>query len=168
MSIKLASLLKEDFNGDTYNIGMKQYTTSKPKMSQVESEKIKGADGTPCWRGYRYNGTKNGKDECIPVGESKMCNECGGMMYESMCMECGYEEDMIMPYDDEFNTDDNEPTQDHEVGMAQNLLQDIIKNANELAEKIGNEELNLPGWIQDHISQSQNFISQANVGYHTL
>jgi hypothetical protein len=27
--------------------------------------KIKGADGKACWKGYRYAGTKNGKDNCI-------------------------------------------------------------------------------------------------------
>jgi hypothetical protein len=54
---------------------------------------------------------------------------------------------------------------DHEVSMAMNLLDDIIKNANELKGKIGTSELDLPGWIQDHISQSQNFINQANTGY---
>ena len=26
----------------------------------------------------------------------------------------------------------------------------------------------IPGWIQDHISQSQSFINQANTGYHEL
>lgn len=57
---------------------------------------------------------------------------------------------------------------DHEVGMAMNLLDDIIRNANELKGKIGTEEFNMPGWVQDHISQSQNFINQANTGYHEL
>ena len=68
--------------------------------------------------------------------------------------------------DDEENHE--EGAEDHEVGMAQNLLDDIIKNAMELKEKIGDEEMNLPGWIQDHISQSQNYINQANTGYHEL
>lgn len=63
----------------------------------------------------------------------------------------------------------NEATgEDHEVGMAMNQLQDIIKNATELMKKIGTQEKNLAGWIQDHISQSQNFINQANTGYHEL
>jgi hypothetical protein len=57
---------------------------------------------------------------------------------------------------------------DHEVGMAMGQLDDIIKNATELKGKIGVKEQNLPGWIQDHISQSQNFINQANTGYHEL
>lgn len=57
---------------------------------------------------------------------------------------------------------------DHEVGMAMGQLDDIIKNATELKGKIGTQEMNMPGWIQDHISQSQNFINQANTGYHKL
>jgi hypothetical protein len=31
--------------------------------------KIKGADGKACWDGYRYNGTEDGKDKCVPVSE---------------------------------------------------------------------------------------------------
>lgn len=60
------------------------------------------------------------------------------------------------------------PTSDHEVGMAMGQLDDIMKNCMELKGKIGSSEKNLPGWIQDHISQSQNFINQANTGYHEL
>lgn len=29
--------------------------------------KKKGADGKACWKGYRFNGTKNGKDVCVKV-----------------------------------------------------------------------------------------------------
>ena len=57
---------------------------------------------------------------------------------------------------------------DHEVSMSMGQLDDVIKNANELKAKIGTNEKNLPGWIQDHISQAQNFINQANTGYHEL
>ena len=154
--IKLTSLLKENYGDDTYNIGMKQYTTSKPKLSQNETEKKKGIDGAACWKGYRYAGTKDGKDICV---------ECGGMMYEDMCMECDWNmDDQDMSFDGEYE----QQSPDHEVGMAQNLLKDIISNASELMNKIGQEEMNLPGWIQDHISQAQNFINQANTGYHEL
>lgn len=31
-------------------------------------EKIKGVDGKACWKGYKYAGTKNGKDECVKAG----------------------------------------------------------------------------------------------------
>ena len=57
---------------------------------------------------------------------------------------------------------------DHEVGMAMGQLEDIIKNANELKGKIGTKEMNLPGWISDHISQAMQFINQANTGFHKL
>jgi hypothetical protein len=50
--------------------------------------------------------------------------------------------------------------------MGQSLLDDIIKNATELKEKIGETETDIPAWIQDHIAQSQNFINQANTGYY--
>ena len=52
--------------------------------------------------------------------------------------------------------------------MAQNQLDSIIKNATELKTKIGESEINLPGWIQDHITNSENYIEQANTGYHKL
>ena len=59
-------------------------------------------------------------------------------------------------------------TPDHEVGMANGQLDDIIRNATELKGTVGEKEMNLPGWIQDHISQAQNFINQANTGVHKL
>jgi hypothetical protein len=40
--------------------------------SDVAEEKIKGADGKACWPGYRYNGTENGKDDCVKVKESSI------------------------------------------------------------------------------------------------
>jgi hypothetical protein len=57
---------------------------------------------------------------------------------------------------------------DHEVSMAGGQLDDIIRNATELKAKVGEKEMNLPGWIQDHISQAMNFINQANTGFHKL
>jgi hypothetical protein len=35
-----------------------------------ETDKIKGADGKACWDGYRYNGTENGSDKCVKIGEA--------------------------------------------------------------------------------------------------
>lgn len=57
---------------------------------------------------------------------------------------------------------------DHEVGMALNQLDDIIRNATEVKSKIGTDEQNIPGWIQDHISQAQNYINQVATNYHKL
>lgn len=33
-----------------------------------EAGKKKGKDGKACWKGYRYAGTENGKDKCVPHG----------------------------------------------------------------------------------------------------
>jgi predicted kinase len=57
---------------------------------------------------------------------------------------------------------------DHEVGMAQNQLSAIIDDANSLKDKMGDMEFNLPGWIQDHISQAYNYLKQAHDGYHKI
>jgi len=37
----------------------------------ITEGKKKGADGKACWDGYRYNGTKNGKDSCVKVKKVK-------------------------------------------------------------------------------------------------
>jgi hypothetical protein len=57
---------------------------------------------------------------------------------------------------------------DHEVSMAQNSLDAIITAANRLKEKLGEAERNIPGWIQDHITNSENYITQAEQGFHEL
>tara|TARA_R110000823_G_C15585755_1_gene463612 strand:+ start:91 stop:267 length:177 start_codon:yes stop_codon:yes gene_type:complete len=37
----------------------------------TKSGKKKGADGKACWKGYRFAGTKAGKDRCVPVKRKK-------------------------------------------------------------------------------------------------
>ena len=56
--------------------------------------------------------------------------------------------------------------EDHEVSMAQNQLDSIIKAATELKSKIGESEKDIPAWIQDHITNSENYINQAASNYH--
>lgn len=56
--------------------------------------------------------------------------------------------------------------EDHEVSMAQNQLDTIIKMATELKAKMGEDEKEIPAWIQDHISKAENYISQASSNYH--
>jgi hypothetical protein len=151
------------------------------------NEKIKGLDGKGCWKGYRYAGTENGKDKCVPIKEEKqLCNECGeGYMEEGQCMECGYMEEGATFTD---KHDDNpklkggqkdlpdevqakivaKEGEDHEVSMAQNSLQSIISSASQLMNKLGDNERNIPGWIQDHITNAENYIDQANQGFHEL
>lgn len=57
-------------------------------------------------------------------------------------------------------------SEDHEVSMAQRSLDSIIRAAMELKAKIGDQEINIPAWIQDHITNSENYIDQASQGYH--
>jgi hypothetical protein len=56
--------------------------------------------------------------------------------------------------------------EDHEVSMGQNQLDTIIKMATELKSKMGEDEKEIPAWIQDHISKAENYISQAAGNYH--
>jgi hypothetical protein len=56
--------------------------------------------------------------------------------------------------------------EDHEVSMANNSIDTIIKMATELKAKMGENEKDIPAWIQDHITNAENFISQASSNYH--
>ena len=58
--------------------------------------------------------------------------------------------------------------EDHEVSMANNSLESIIKSAMELKMKLGGNERDIPGWIQDHITNAENYIDQASQGFHEL
>jgi hypothetical protein len=57
-------------------------------------------------------------------------------------------------------------TQDHEVSMAQNSLKSIISSASQLMNLLGQDEKDVPAWIQDHITNAENFINQASKNYH--
>lgn len=57
---------------------------------------------------------------------------------------------------------------DHEVSMAMTSLQEIVEAAQELMSKLGGQERNIPGWIQNHITNAQNYIVQASQGFHEL
>ena len=57
---------------------------------------------------------------------------------------------------------------DHEVSMAVSSLEAIAKAIVELRQKLGNQERNIPSWIQDHIAKAENYIEQAAQGFHEL
>jgi hypothetical protein len=56
--------------------------------------------------------------------------------------------------------------EDHEVSMAQNSLKSIISSASQLMNLLGQDEKDVPAWIQDHITNAENFINQASKNYH--
>lgn len=92
----------------------------------------------PCWRGYHPD----------PKQPTKMKN---GKQVPN-CIPIKLEEEGM----------------DHEVSMAQNALGDIISNASKLQHLVGEEEKDIPGWIQDHITRAADLISQASTNYHEL
>jgi hypothetical protein len=59
-------------------------------------------------------------------------------------------------------------SQDHEVKMAISSLEAIAEAIVELRQKLGNVERNIPGWIQDHITNAENYIEQAAQGFHEI
>ena len=110
---------------------------------------------------------------------NNICKECGAsMMYEDkMCSECGYmemEEDgdaTSLPsslIDGPVKDDEDAYSEamDHEVSMAQNSLKSIVIAAGELMNKMGEDEKDIPAWIQDHITNAANYIRQASENYH--
>jgi hypothetical protein len=56
--------------------------------------------------------------------------------------------------------------EDHEVSMAQNSLKSIISSASQLMNMLGQNEKDIPAWIQDHITNAENYINQASKNYH--
>ena len=55
-------LMADELDGTTYEVVVEDGET-------IIIEKIKGADGKACWKGYKYAGTENGKDKCVKSEE---------------------------------------------------------------------------------------------------
>lgn len=173
--------------------------------------------------------------------ERQMCEQCGGPMYEGMCTECGYMEEVsydksglehpdkadldknkdISSYEkkrgaaieknmseasdknisylagyadgalqgyekgyfdgldgkeydvkgitkpkNESKVEENHEGTDHEVSMANNSIDSIIWAAHELKKHLQGGERDIPAWIQDHITNAENYILQAAKNYH--
>ena len=73
------------------------------------------------------------------------------------------EDDMQEPGGDVVATNG---TQDHEVSMAKASLMSIGKAVQDLMGRLGDKEKDIPGWIQDHITNAENYIVQASKGYY--
>jgi len=101
-----------------------------------------------CWTGYKKVGMKNKGGRQVPncVPEGKM-----------------NEDDMQEPGGDVVASNG---VQDHEVSMAKASLVSIGKAVNDLMGRLGDQEKDIPGWIQDHITNAENYIVQASKGYY--
>jgi hypothetical protein len=65
----------EEGNEQVTNIESTFVSEGKKSVNEGLSkllEKIKGIDGKACWKGYRYAGTKDGKDKCVKVNEEEV------------------------------------------------------------------------------------------------
>jgi hypothetical protein len=78
--------------------------------------------------------------------------------YKAGYAKCKY--DMSGEFPDIFES------QDHEVSMAHNSLKSIVSSASQLMNMLGQDEKDIPAWIQDHITNAENFINQASKNYH--
>ena len=56
--------------------------------------------------------------------------------------------------------------EDHEVSMANNSIDSIIWAAHELKKYLQGGERDIPAWIQDHITNAENYILQAAKNFH--
>ncbi len=61
---------------------------------------------------------------------------------------------------------ENHEGQDHEVSMANNSLDSILWAVGELKKHLGDQERDIPAWIQDHITNAENYITQAAKNFH--
>jgi hypothetical protein len=43
------------------------FKMKSPIYKKNKAGKEQGVDGKACWDGYRYAGTENGKDKCVPI-----------------------------------------------------------------------------------------------------
>jgi hypothetical protein len=84
-------------------------------------------------------------------------------------------EELIASVKDELESRKNkmsaanlEEGDDHEVAMAQASLKSIIRSSAQLMSKLGMMERDIPGWIQNHITNAENYIDQAAQGFHEL
>lgn len=76
-SFAKARSAKDPIKKDHYKKMAQQHNDSansimnKYRKDTVSEDKIKGADGKACWKGYRYAGTEGGKDKCVKVKKAK-------------------------------------------------------------------------------------------------
>lgn len=50
----------------------------------ITESKKKGIDGKECWKGYKYAGTEDGKDKCVPV-KRKVAESTEALSFEEWC-----------------------------------------------------------------------------------
>ena len=126
---------------DDFNVNAKKLFNFLSKANATKRKEFETAMSSPGMRGNRYKG------------------DFVGMFGESILRE----DDTQEPGGDVVATNG---VQDHEVSMAKASLMSIGKAVNDLMGRLGDTEKDIPGWIQDHITNAENYIVQASKGYY--
>jgi hypothetical protein len=71
------------------------FKDASESVTEAKKGKIKGADGKACWDGYRYNGTTNGKDDCVKVEEAEELFDLIEDVIEDIAKENNVDSDVI-------------------------------------------------------------------------
>jgi hypothetical protein len=71
------------------------FKDASESVTEAKKGKIKGADGKACWDGYRYNGTTNGKDDCVKVEEAEELFDLIEDVIEELAKENNVDSDVI-------------------------------------------------------------------------
>jgi ribosomal protein S21 len=71
------------------------FKDASESVTEAKKGKIKGADGKACWDGYRYNGTTNGKDDCVKVEEAEEMFDLIEDVIEELAKENNVDSDVI-------------------------------------------------------------------------
>jgi hypothetical protein len=71
------------------------FKDASESVTEAKKGKIKGADGKACWDGYRYNGTTNGKDDCVKIEEAEEMFDLIEDVIEDIAKENNVDSDVI-------------------------------------------------------------------------
>ena len=133
--------MKESFN--LYVEGV-HYVFEKKNAEGKEQ----GADGKACWKGYKYAGTKNGKDQCVkagyePIGELMLDEKAPpGAKYERMVkhIKKGYSEGGVskkeksIAYATAWKEKNKEKKESYDVDTANQLWSEVGYRLEKLGE----------------------------------
>lgn len=111
--------------------------------------KEQGADGKACWKGYKYAGTKNGKDQCVkagyePIGELMLDEKAPpGAKYERMVkhIKKGYSKDGLTDKEKSIAYatawKEKGKKEDYDVDTANQLWSEVSERLEKLGEMDG-------------------------------
>lgn len=141
-------------NYDTYIMfkGPKGQPASSLDYDQVKNKYVKDMENwKPLYRSSNYQG-------------NAYLSPDGNVIKAAILDQVGIVGAIYVKKQEEIS--ENHEGQDHEVSMANNSLDSILWAVGEIKKHLGDQERNIPAWIQDHITNADNFITQAAKNFH--